>query len=40
LRAQFAYVANGGDDNVSAYSLAANGALKPVKGSPFAAGNR
>ncbi|HXO98482.1 MAG TPA: hypothetical protein VN857_17975, partial [Chthoniobacterales bacterium] len=36
--AQFAYVANDGSDNVSAYSIGANGALTPVPGSPFAAG--
>jgi hypothetical protein len=39
LRAQFAYVANGGGNNISAYSIGANGALTPVPGSPFAAGN-
>jgi 6-phosphogluconolactonase len=38
LRAQFAYVANFGGNNVSAYSIGANGALTPVPGSPFAAG--
>jgi len=33
---KFVYVLNTGlDNNVSAYSIAANGALKPVKGSPF-----
>jgi hypothetical protein len=39
LRAQFAYVPNVGSNNVSAYSIGANGALTPVAGSPFAAGN-
>ena len=39
LRAQFAYVANSGDNTVSAYSIGANGALTPVPGSPFAAGS-
>src|SRR5260221_717894 len=38
LRAQFAYVANSESNNVSAYSIGANGALTPVPGSPFAAG--
>jgi 6-phosphogluconolactonase len=33
---KLAYVAS--DDNVSAYSIGANGALTPVPGSPFAAG--
>jgi len=36
LRAQFAYVANITSNNVSAYSIGANGALTPVPGSPFA----
>jgi hypothetical protein len=40
LRAQFAYVANDENNNVSAYSIAANGALVPVPGSPFAAGSQ
>jgi hypothetical protein len=40
LRAQFAYVANVGGNNVSAYSIGANGTLTPVAGSPFAAGFR
>jgi hypothetical protein len=35
---RFAYVTNVGSNTVSAYSIAANGALKPVPGSPFAAG--
>ena len=35
LRAQFVYVANEIGDNVSAYSIATNGALTPVPGSPF-----
>ncbi|MGC9237930.1 MAG: beta-propeller fold lactonase family protein, partial [Thiomonas sp.] len=36
----FAYVANAGSNNVSAYSInATTGALTPVAGSPFAAGN-
>lgn len=35
---EFAYVANFGSNNVSAYAIdATSGALKPVKGSPFAA---
>jgi len=38
LRAEFVYVANAGDNTVSAYSIGANGALTPVPGSPFAAG--
>src|SRR5260221_5070962 len=38
LPAKFAYVANTASNNVSAYSIGANGALKPVPGSPFAAG--
>jgi DNA-binding beta-propeller fold protein YncE len=38
LHAQFAYVANAGSDNVSAYSIGADGALTAVPGSPFAAG--
>jgi hypothetical protein len=36
---KFAYVTNGEpDNNVSAYHIGADGALKPVPGSPFAAG--
>ena len=35
---KFAYVANANSNNVSAYSIGANGALTPVPGSPFAAG--
>ena len=39
LRAEFAYVANVGDDTVSAYSIARKtGALTPVPGSPFPTG--
>ena len=38
LHAQFVYVANDESDNVSAYTIGANGALTPVPGSPFAAG--
>jgi DNA-binding beta-propeller fold protein YncE len=38
LRAQFAYVANGAGNNLSAFSIAANGALTPVPGSPFVTG--
>src|SRR5690242_945010 len=38
-RAQFAYVANEGGNNVSAYSIGANGALPSVPGSPVAAGS-
>jgi DNA-binding beta-propeller fold protein YncE len=34
---KFAYVANPGSANVSGYSIAANGALVPVPGSPFPA---
>ncbi|MFZ0710172.1 MAG: beta-propeller fold lactonase family protein, partial [Terrimicrobiaceae bacterium] len=38
--AQFVYVANGGGSNdVSAYRLGEDGALTPVPGSPFPAGN-
>ena len=40
LRAQFVYVANSTSNNVSAYSIGANGALTPVPGSPFAAGTQ
>jgi 6-phosphogluconolactonase len=40
LRAQFVYVANESSNNVSAYSIGANGALTPVPGSPFAAGTQ
>jgi 6-phosphogluconolactonase len=36
-RATFAYVVNRGSNEVSAYSIASNGALTPVPGSPFAA---
>jgi 6-phosphogluconolactonase len=37
---RFAYVVNRGSNNVSAYTLdAATGALAPIAGSPFAAGN-
>src|SRR5260221_578591 len=40
LRAQFAYVANIGSNNVSAYSIGGNGALMfNVPGSPFLAGS-
>jgi hypothetical protein len=35
---KFAYVTNFGDNNVTAYSIGADGALTPVAGSPFAAG--
>jgi len=35
--AKFVYVANAGDNNVTAYNIGANGALTPVPGSPFAA---
>jgi 6-phosphogluconolactonase len=38
LTARFAYVTNRGSDNVSGYSIASNGVLTPVPGSPFAAG--
>jgi hypothetical protein len=38
LRAQFVYVLNGSSNDLSAYSIGANGALTPVPGSPFAAG--
>ena len=38
---KFAYVANLGSGNVSAYAIdATSGALKKVKGSPFAAGTK
>jgi 6-phosphogluconolactonase len=36
---EFAYVANAHKASVSAYRITADGALTPVKGSPFAAGN-
>jgi 6-phosphogluconolactonase len=40
LRAQFAYVVNeSSPGSVSAYRIGTNGALTPVAGSPFAAGN-
>ena len=39
LQAQFAYVANSGDNTISAYSIGSNGALTPVPGSPFAGGD-
>lgn len=35
---QFLYAANAGSKNISAFGIAANGALSPVAGSPFAAG--
>ena len=35
---EFAYVTNFGSKNVSAYSIAAGGALTPLAASPFAAG--
>ncbi len=35
---KFAYIVNNGSNNVSAYSITASGALRKVKGSPFAAG--
>jgi 6-phosphogluconolactonase (cycloisomerase 2 family) len=35
---RFAYVANAGSNTVSAYTIAANGSLAPIAGSPFAAG--
>ncbi len=38
LNAQFVYVANANSNNISGYSLGANGALTPVPGSPFATG--
>jgi 6-phosphogluconolactonase len=40
-RTKFVYVANQGSNNISAFSLASpTGALTPVAGSPFAAGNQ
>ena len=39
LRAEFVYVANFLSNNVSAYRIGENGALTPVAGSPFPAGN-
>src|SRR5258705_368024 len=40
LRAQFAYVANEGDDTVSGYTInSATGALTPIAGSPIATGS-
>ena len=38
LRAEFAYVANFSSDNISAYRVKADGALKQVPGSPFQTG--
>jgi 6-phosphogluconolactonase len=38
LLRRFVYVANAGNNDVSAYSIGANGALTAVAGSPFAAG--
>ena len=39
LPGRFLYVANGGSNTISAYTIDANnGALTPVGGSPFAAG--
>lgn len=38
IAAKFAYVANRGSNDVSAYSIGSNGALTPVPGSPFATG--
>ncbi len=35
---QFLYAANPGSNNISAFAIAANGALSPIAGSPFAAG--
>jgi 6-phosphogluconolactonase len=35
---KFVYVANRGDDNISAYKISSTGALTPVPGSPFATG--
>jgi hypothetical protein len=35
--ATFAYVANRGSNDISAYSIGSTGALTPVPGSPFAA---
>jgi len=35
---KFLIAANGGSDNITVFSIAANGALTPVAGSPFAAG--
>jgi len=40
LRAQFVYVANLNSNNISAYSIVADGSLTPVPGSPFKAGSR
>jgi 6-phosphogluconolactonase (cycloisomerase 2 family) len=40
MQAEFAYVANLGSNNVSAYRIGENGALTPVPGSPFPAGIR
>jgi DNA-binding beta-propeller fold protein YncE len=36
---KFIYVPNVGSANVSVYTIKSNGALIPVKGSPFAAGS-
>lgn len=35
---KFAYIVNNGSNNVSAYTITASGALRKVKGSPFATG--
>ena len=37
---KFVYVANIDSNDISAYSIDSNGALKPVPGSPFAAGTK
>jgi hypothetical protein len=37
LRSQFACVANIDSNDISAYGIGSNGALKPLPGSPFAA---
>ena len=40
-KSRFVYVANGASNNISAYALdASNGALTPISGSPFPAGNQ
>ncbi len=39
-RAQFVYVANFGDSTLWGYSIATNGALTPVPGSPYPAGSK
>jgi 6-phosphogluconolactonase len=39
LFGRFVYVANSGSNNISAYRIGESGALTPVAGSPFPAGD-